>query len=55
MPRIGAERFLNRFLNGTTVAVFYYDGLNRQIARSINGTATFSVWDGDWAIYEGNQ
>src|SRR5207237_73409 len=30
----------------------YYDGLNRQIARSINGTVTFSVWDGDWAILE---
>jgi len=38
--------------NGTTVAVFYYDGLNRQIARSINGAATFSVWEGDWAILE---
>jgi RHS repeat-associated protein len=38
--------------NGTTIARFYYDGLNRQVARSLNGTKTFSVWDGDWAILE---
>ena len=30
---------------------FSYDGKNRQIARSINGTYTFSVWD-DWELIE---
>lgn len=45
----------NRLTSATSSGVtasFYYDGLNRQIARSINGTITFSVWDGDWAILE---
>jgi RHS repeat-associated protein len=45
----------NRLMSATGAggtASFYYDGLNRQIARSINGTITFSVWDGDWAIVE---
>lgn len=38
--------------NGTTTAQFYYDGKNRQIARSINGAPpTFSVWD-DWELIE---
>lgn len=47
--------------NNITVAQFWYDGLNRQVARSITAitipnmpvtTSTFSVWDGDWAILE---
>jgi RHS repeat-associated protein len=45
----------NRLTSATSSGVtasFYYDGLNRQIARSINGAITFSVWDGDWAILE---
>jgi RHS repeat-associated protein len=46
------NRLLSAALSGTTIATFYYDGLNRQIARSINGVITFSVWDGDWAILE---
>jgi RHS repeat-associated protein len=37
--------------NGTATADFYYDGKNRQIARSINGAITFSVWD-DWELIE---
>ncbi len=28
---------------------FYYDGLNRQVARVINGVTTYSVWDG-WTL-----
>ncbi len=37
--------------NGTITANFYYDGLNRQIARSITGEGTtFNVWDG-WQLY----
>jgi RHS repeat-associated protein len=46
------NRLLNASSGNTTIATFYYDGLNRQIARSINGVVTFSVWDGDWAILE---
>jgi RHS repeat-associated protein len=46
------NRLTTAMLNGTTIASFYYDGLNRQIARSINGLITFSVWDGDWAVLE---
>jgi len=46
------NRLLSAALSGTTIATFYYDGLNRQIARSINGVITFSVWDGDWAVLE---
>ena len=35
--------------SGTTSS-FYYDGLGRQVARVINGTATYSVWDG-WNLF----
>ncbi|MBA2682560.1 MAG: hypothetical protein H0U76_29720, partial [Ktedonobacteraceae bacterium] len=31
---------------------FYYDGLNRQVARVINGIATYSVWDGAERVAE---
>jgi hypothetical protein len=37
----------NRLLSAMkpgTVALFAYDGKNRQIMRSINGTVTYSVW-----------
>jgi RHS repeat-associated protein len=47
-----AQNRLTSAGNGTVTASFYYDGLNRQIARSINGVITFSAWDGDWAILE---
>src|SRR5437016_3042082 len=46
------NRLLSAALSGTTIATFYYDGLNCQVARSINGVITFSVWDGDWAVLE---
>jgi RHS repeat-associated protein len=37
----------------TSVAgmTFKYDGLNRQVSRTFNGTTTFSVWDG-WDLVE---
>jgi RHS repeat-associated protein len=37
--------------NGANTAYFYYDGKNRQIARSINGVVRFNVWD-DWELIE---
>lgn len=36
---------------GSTSATFAYDAKNRQIARSINGVVTFSVWD-NWELVE---
>jgi len=46
----------NRVLSaskGNTTMYFTYDGLNRQVSRRIgmNGTATYSVWDG-WNLIE---
>ena len=35
----------------TTVAQYWYDGLNRQITRNMNGAITFHVWDG-WNLIE---
>ncbi len=46
-----AQNRLVNITNGTTTAIFYYDGKNRQIARSMNVTFTFSVWD-DWELIE---
>jgi RHS Repeat len=37
---------LTAAVKGATSASFYYDGLNRQVARWINGKITFNVWDG---------
>lgn len=37
--------------NGALVAEYYYDGKNRQIARSLNNVIRFSVWDG-WDLIE---
>jgi RHS repeat-associated protein len=42
---------LTKAVNGSTTAYFYYDGKNRQVARSINGVVTLSVWD-DWELIE---
>ena len=37
---------------GTTMAQYWYDGLNRQITRNVNGTGiTFHVWEG-WNLIE---
>ena len=36
--------------NGPTVS-FKYDGLNRQVSRTTNGTTTYSTWDG-WGLVE---
>jgi RHS repeat-associated protein len=35
----------------TTMAQYWYDGLNRQITRNVNGAITFHVWDG-WNLIE---
>ena len=32
--------------SGGPSASFYYDGLGRQVARTEDGTTTYSVWDG---------
>ena len=37
--------------NGASTLAFWYDGLNRQIKRTINGVDTYSVWDG-WNLLE---
>jgi YD repeat-containing protein len=58
-----AQNRLRTVLNESNlkIAEFFYDGLNRQVARSIitvnlpslpSTINTFSVWDGDWAILE---
>ncbi|MFN2507358.1 MAG: RHS repeat-associated core domain-containing protein, partial [Chthoniobacterales bacterium] len=31
--------------------IYYYDGLNRQVARDVNGVRTYNVWDG-WNLIE---
>ena len=42
---------LTRAIKGSTTANFYYDGLNRQVARTITGqSACYSVWDG-WDLF----
>ena len=46
-----AQNRLRSAVNGATTVQFWYDPLNRQIARSINGTVTRSVWDG-WNLIE---
>jgi RHS repeat-associated protein len=46
-----AQNRLTNATNGTISAIFKYDGKNRQVARSINGVVTFSVWD-DWELVE---
>jgi RHS repeat-associated protein len=46
-----AQNRLRTANNGATSATFYYDGKNRQIARSINNVIRFSVWDG-WELIE---
>jgi RHS repeat-associated protein len=46
-----AQNRLVSATKGSTTATFSYDAKNRQIARSINGVVTFSVWD-DWELVE---
>jgi len=46
-----AQNRLTNATNGSATAAFYYDAKNRQIARSIAGVVTFSVWD-DWELVE---
>jgi RHS repeat-associated protein len=47
-----AQNRLKTVLQGTTtVATYWYDGLNRQITRNVNNVLTFHVWDG-WNLIE---
>jgi hypothetical protein len=46
-----AQNRLVSVSGGGHSATFYYDGKNRQIARSIDGVTWFSVWD-DWERIE---
>ena len=46
-----AQNRLIRVEGNGVVALFYYDGKNRQIARSINGEVRFSVWNG-WELIQ---
>ncbi len=47
-----AQSRLTSTTKGSTTMTFTYDGLNRQVSRSVNGgTPTFSVWDG-WELVQ---
>jgi YD repeat-containing protein len=46
-----AQNRLVSAVKGTDSAYFYYDGLNRQVARNVNGQIIYSVWDG-WTLLE---
>lgn len=47
-----AQNRLIKVKEGTaTVAQYSYDGLNRQITRTLNGATTYHVWDG-WNLIE---
>ena len=46
-----AQNRLTSASNGASPLAFWYDGLNRQIKRTINGVDTYSVWDG-WNLLE---
>ena len=41
-----AENHLTSASKTGTSSGFYYDGLGRQVARTINGVTTYSLWDG---------
>ena len=45
------NRLREAYNDRTLIATYYYDGKNRQIARKLNGTIRFSVWDG-WELLE---
>jgi YD repeat-containing protein len=47
-----AQNRLTKVMQGTTtVAQYWYDGLNRQITRNLKGAIAFHVWDG-WNLIE---
>ena len=47
-----AQNRLTKVMEGTTtLAQYWYDGLNRQITRNVNGAITYHVWDG-WNLIE---
>jgi RHS repeat-associated protein len=44
------NRLLTGAQNGLTMS-FKYDGLNRQVSRTVSGVSTYSLWDG-WNLVE---
>lgn len=46
-----AQNRLRSVINGDGRVDYYYDGLNRQITKGVNGYVTFNVWDG-WNLIE---
>jgi RHS repeat-associated protein len=46
-----AQNRLTHAAKGSDTIDFAYDGLNRQVKRTVNGTTTYSVWDG-WDLIE---
>jgi RHS repeat-associated protein len=45
------NRLLSASAPGRSAMSFKYDGLNRQVSRTVSGTTTLSVWDG-WDLVE---
>jgi len=45
------NRLLSAGKAGGQIMYFKYDGLNRQVSRTVNGTTTYNVWDG-WDLIE---
>ncbi len=46
-----AQNRLTQAIKSGVIMSFAYDGLNRQVSRTVNGTTTYSVWDG-WNLVE---
>ena len=45
------NRLLSARKNNGPTMTFTYDGLNRQVSRTVNGDTTYNVWDG-WNLIE---
>ena len=45
------NRLLSARKNNGPTMTFTYDGLNRQVSRTVNGDTTYNVWDG-WDLIE---
>ena len=46
-----AQNRLTHAAKGSDTIDFAYDGLNRQVSRTVNGAKTYNVWDG-WDLIE---
>src|ERR1700730_6810598 len=46
-----AQNRLISATKGTTTETFAYDGINRQVKRTVNSASTYNVWDG-WSLLE---